>query len=50
MNSKWLHCRLKRPGASVYLVCFPWGGGGSAYYTGTWTKIIPDYAEGNSNS
>ncbi|XP_020895741.1 S-acyl fatty acid synthase thioesterase, medium chain isoform X2 [Exaiptasia diaphana] len=46
MNSKWLRCRFKRTKPSVYLICFPWAGGGTSYYTGTWSKLFPEHVEG----
>jgi hypothetical protein len=46
MNSKWLRCRFRKPAASVYLLCFPWAGGGANYYAGTWGQSLPDFIEG----
>ncbi|XP_031561904.1 S-acyl fatty acid synthase thioesterase, medium chain-like [Actinia tenebrosa] len=45
MNSKWLRCIFKKQAPSVYLLCFPWAGGGASYYAAKWGKNFPDNIE-----
>ncbi|KAM7443618.1 hypothetical protein ABFA07_007694 [Porites harrisoni] len=37
MNSKWLRCVHRQQNSQVRLICFPWAGGGAAFY-GNWGK------------
>lgn len=39
-----LNCRFKRPDASVRLICFPWAGGGSVFYS-NWGKSVHETIE-----
>lgn len=43
-TEKLFNCRFARPAASVCLVCFPWAGGGSNFYS-LWGKTLPDFIE-----
>ncbi|EDO41903.1 predicted protein [Nematostella vectensis] len=40
MSSKWLRCRFQKADSSVNLICFPWAGGGTSYYTGSWGRKL----------
>lgn len=37
MNSKWLRCVYQKQNAKLRLICFPWAGGGAAFYA-NWGK------------
>ncbi|XP_020601729.1 S-acyl fatty acid synthase thioesterase, medium chain-like [Orbicella faveolata] len=37
MSSKWLRCVYQKSSAEVRLICFPWAGGGAAFYA-NWGK------------
>lgn len=40
-SSRVLICRHPKPSANVHLICFPWAGGGTVFYT-NWYKNIPE--------
>lgn len=45
MNSKWLRCVHRQQNSQVRLICFPWAGGGAAFY-GNWGKKFTREIEG----
>lgn len=44
MTDKLFNCRFTKECASVSLICFPWAGGGSNFYS-HWGKDLPDFIE-----
>lgn len=49
MPGKVLNCRFPHPEAAVKLFCFPWAGGGAAFYS-NWGKLLPNSIEGLSEN
>lgn len=45
MNSKWLRCVYQKQNAKLRLICFPWAGGGAAFYA-NWGKKFASEVEG----
>ena len=45
MSSKWLRCVYQRRNAELRLICFPWAGGGAAFYA-NWGKKFASEIEG----
>ena len=45
MSSKWLRCVCKKNRAKLRLICFPWAGGGAAFYA-NWGKKFASEIEG----
>lgn len=45
MSSKWLRCVYQRHSAELRLICFPWAGGGAAFYA-NWGKKFASEIEG----
>lgn len=45
MSSKWLRCVYQRRSAELRLICFPWAGGGAAFYA-NWGKKFASEIEG----
>ncbi|XP_027051991.1 S-acyl fatty acid synthase thioesterase, medium chain-like [Pocillopora damicornis] len=44
MNSKWLRCVYQKQNAKLRLICFPWAGGGAAFYA-NWGKKFASEVE-----
>lgn len=44
MTDKLFNCRFTKECPSVSLICFPWAGGGSNFYS-HWGKDLPDFIE-----
>ncbi|XP_058959964.2 LOW QUALITY PROTEIN: S-acyl fatty acid synthase thioesterase, medium chain-like [Pocillopora verrucosa] len=47
MNSKWLRCVYQKQNAKLRLICFPWAGGGAAFYA-NWGKKFASEVEVHS--
>lgn len=45
MSSKWLRCVYQKSSAEIRLICFPWAGGGAAFYA-NWGKKFAGEIEG----
>ena len=45
MSSKWLRCVYKKNRAELRLICFPWAGGGAAFFA-NWGKKFTSEIEG----
>lgn len=45
MTSKWLRCVYEKHGAKLRLICFPWAGGGAAFYA-NWGEKFANEIEG----
>lgn len=45
MSSKWLRCVYEKHSAELRLICFPWAGGGAAFYA-KWGKKFASEIEG----
>ena len=46
MSSIWLRCVYKKNSAELKLICFPWAGGGAAFYA-NWGKKFASKIEGS---
>ena len=48
MDERLFSCHHRRPDASVRLICFPWAGGKSSYFSREWGAKFPPWIEGKS--